>query len=332
MDLSWGVYLNLGANLGATTKDVFELTLQQATLAEQAGFRDLWVTEHHFIPFGINPSSLTASAFLLGRTQRIRVGTAVTLCPLYHPLELAERAALLDQLSGGRFDLGLGRGGYLKDFEMLERDTARWDDEPLHSAQHILKAWSGEDLAQETHDSGPSFLQPMPATEPHPPMFLATSNKEAIQYAAQRSIPLMHYFATPVAARVAIEDVYRQANPDAQVQHVHNLIVQVTNNVDSARKSLQAALVESFSGGDWPHVPQARTNRHVGPDGKPLSRDDMAYHAAQGAIMGDWSQVQDEMCAFVEETGACRIVAYAEACADAQVTLNTLETIGARMS
>ncbi|MEM7018265.1 MAG: LLM class flavin-dependent oxidoreductase [Pseudomonadota bacterium] len=106
MKPSYGIFLNMGANLGKTPEDVFQLTLEQAMLAEELGFHDLWLTEHHCIPFGINPSAITASAFLLGKTSRIRVGTAVTLSPLYHALEIAERTALLDQFSGGRFDLG----------------------------------------------------------------------------------------------------------------------------------------------------------------------------------------------------------------------------------
>lgn len=122
MGPTYGLFLNMGANLGSSTEAVFQKTLEQARLAETLGYHDLWVTEHHCIPFGINPSALTASAFLLGRTERIRVGMAVVLAPLYHPLVIAEQSALLDQFSGGRFDLGLGRGGYLLDYQLLELD------------------------------------------------------------------------------------------------------------------------------------------------------------------------------------------------------------------
>ena len=62
----------------------------------------------HFIPYGVCPSAVTMSGFLLGRTTRLRVGTAVSLLPLHHPVHLAEQAALLDHLSGRRFCRGVG--------------------------------------------------------------------------------------------------------------------------------------------------------------------------------------------------------------------------------
>ena len=75
--MRFGVLLNMGATLGATAADVFDVTLAQAELAEDLGYDDLWVTEHHFIRFGINPSALTAAAFLLGRTRDIHVGLSL---------------------------------------------------------------------------------------------------------------------------------------------------------------------------------------------------------------------------------------------------------------
>ena len=132
----------MGAALGETPEDIFDSTLSQASLAEELHYDELWVTEHHFIRFGINPSALTTAAFLLGRTHTIRVGTSVVLSPLCHPVELAERTALLDHLSHGRFELGLGRGGYRRDYELLDIDFTRWDDEPQATATRLLDIWS----------------------------------------------------------------------------------------------------------------------------------------------------------------------------------------------
>src|SRR5579864_52702 len=85
--------------------EVLENAVAYARAAEQLGYTGVWITEHHFIPaVGICPSSLTMAAFLLGHTQRLRVGTAVCIVPLYHPVHLAEQVALLDHLGNGRFD------------------------------------------------------------------------------------------------------------------------------------------------------------------------------------------------------------------------------------
>lgn len=314
--LRFGVLLNLGAGLADTPEGVFDLTLQQCDLAEELGYDDLWVTEHHFIEFGINPSALTTAGFLLGRTRRIRVGTAVVLSPLRHPVELAEQAALLDHLSGGRFDLGLGRGGYRRDFEMFGIDFGRWDDEPRASAQRLLELWT---------DRQSVAIQPPTHTTPHPPLLLATSSSPGVQFAARNHLALQHYFATPVQQRIAVEAAYRDcrgSSGDAP-DHLHTLIV-IVDDTAGRRDQLAAALRRAFRAGDHPHVPQG-ANRHRGPDGKPAGPEAMAESVAANAIIGSPAQVVDDLGGFIDATGARRIAIYPEAIADAAVTLKSLE-------
>jgi alkanesulfonate monooxygenase SsuD/methylene tetrahydromethanopterin reductase-like flavin-dependent oxidoreductase (luciferase family) len=319
--LKFGVLLNMGAGLGSTPEAVFDLTLEQGTTAEQLGYDELWVTEHHFIGFGINPSAPTAAAFLLGRTTRIAVGTAVALSPLYHPIDLAERAALLDQLSYGRFMLGLGRGGYRRDYDVLGVDLARWDDEPRASAQRLLDVWTprSASTAGDIVD-----VQPPPRTRPHPELLLATSSDPGIEFAARNGLALQHYFATPAAARVAVEARYRELSGEdhPSPEHLHTLIV-IVDGAPDRRDQLAAALRRSFRDGDHPAVPQA-INRHVGPDGNPVDRNEMATLVAGSAIVGAPSQVVDELGSFIEATGARRIAVYHEAIADPVTTMTSL--------
>lgn len=319
---TYGLFLNMGENLGANAEEVFALTLEQAQLAESLGYHDLWLTEHHCIPFGINPSAITASAFLLGATKRLRVGTAVTLSPLYQALEVAERAALLDQFSGGRFDLGIGRGGYLKDYELFDLDPARWDREPIHTAKSLTDIWRNRDLSRLTPNSGESIFQPAPLSDPHPPLFLATRSKEAIEYAAQHSIPLQHYFAVPAQMRVQQEDLYRETNA-GEIDHLHTLVVIVGDDEARLRDALIRSLTESFQGGNWPHVPQA-SNRHVDGDGQPIDRSEMAQSVAANAIVGPPGRVREQLDQFIELTGAGRLVLFMEAIADPEITRSSI--------
>jgi alkanesulfonate monooxygenase SsuD/methylene tetrahydromethanopterin reductase-like flavin-dependent oxidoreductase (luciferase family) len=233
--------------------EVFDRALHEAALAEDLGFHDVWVTEHHFIPFGINPSALAAAAFILGRTSRIRVGTAVTLAPLYHPIHLAEQAAVLDQLSGGRFDFGIGRGGYLRDFEVFGVDTARWDTEVAATMRVLLDAWSGEVAAEGPHVAfAPVRITPETRTKPHPPLFVASASPETLDLAAARGIPLMHYFAAPLEARLKVESAYtervaRSGWSQPFPEHIHTLICAVTHDERAMRQRLNENLDYSYS-------------------------------------------------------------------------------------
>src|SRR2546430_7749987 len=91
--------------------------VEAALAAERTGLASAWIAEHHSISYGVCPSAIAFAANLLGRTDRITVGTAVCMLSNRHPVALAEETALLDHLSGGRFGLGVGRGGPSVDLE-----------------------------------------------------------------------------------------------------------------------------------------------------------------------------------------------------------------------
>lgn len=325
--VSFGLFLNCGAQLGRSDDEVFELVLKEARLAEQLGYHDVWVTEHHFIPFGINPSALTLAAFLLGQTCRLRVGTAVTLAPLYHPLQLAEQAALLDQCSGGRFDFGIGRGGYLAEFEAFGIDPERWTDEVECTASVLLDAWRSKEVSARNRWAtfGPVSVNPRPRTSPHPPLFLASTTPSTVAFAAANGLPLLHYWGTPLEARMATERLYAEA-ASAPIDHIHALVVVVADD-EASRAALAEKLKQSFRNGDWPHVPQAR-NRHVGPDGQPIARDKLAEVVAQQALVGPPDRIYKALQEIHANFGVQRFVLFMEAITDRKSILSSIERFG----
>src|SRR5438094_221716 len=109
--MRFGVFLLAGRYPGQDDGAALRRALDAVTAAEQHGFDDAWIAEHHFMPYGTCPSGITFAAHALGRTTRIGVGTAVSVLSTIHPVALAEQTALLDQLADGRFHLGVGRGG-----------------------------------------------------------------------------------------------------------------------------------------------------------------------------------------------------------------------------
>ncbi len=95
---------------GQTAGQLYRDIEEQVVLGDQLGYSGVWVTEHHLSWRGEVPDPLVFLSFLAGRTTKIRLGTSIICAPFYHPIKLAESAFLLDEISGGRLDLGVGTG------------------------------------------------------------------------------------------------------------------------------------------------------------------------------------------------------------------------------
>ncbi|MFB7474771.1 LLM class flavin-dependent oxidoreductase [Kitasatospora sp. NPDC056184] len=114
-----GAFLLSAQFPGQTHGEALDRTVRAAVAAEQAGLDSVWLAEHHFVPYGVCPNAATLAALLLGRTRRIGIGTAVSVLSTAHPVALGEQAALLHLTSGGRFTLGVGRGGPWIDLDVF---------------------------------------------------------------------------------------------------------------------------------------------------------------------------------------------------------------------
>jgi alkanesulfonate monooxygenase SsuD/methylene tetrahydromethanopterin reductase-like flavin-dependent oxidoreductase (luciferase family) len=102
--------------------DHYTRTIERVVEAERLGIDAVWLSEHHLFDDGYLPQPLTLAAALAARTRQIRIGTAVVIAPLRHPLHLAEEAALVDVISAGRLELGLGAGWAEAEFEAFGAD------------------------------------------------------------------------------------------------------------------------------------------------------------------------------------------------------------------
>ena len=129
---------------GQSHAQVYANTLDECRLAEELGFHTVWLAEHHFSPYGIAPSLPVLAAAVARETRRVRIGTAVVVAPFAHPIRIAEEWAMVDILSEGRLDFGIGRGYQPAEFRGLgismEKTRERFDE----SLELIRRAWTEE--------------------------------------------------------------------------------------------------------------------------------------------------------------------------------------------
>ena len=117
--------------------------LDQVAWAEEIGLDSVWLTEHHFCEDGYTPSPFTLAAAIGERTRRLRIGTNLIVSPLHDPIRLAEDAATLSLLTGGRFDLGVGQGYWEREFDAFGRQIRHRPSLLTEGVELIRRAWSG---------------------------------------------------------------------------------------------------------------------------------------------------------------------------------------------
>ncbi len=180
--------------------------------AERLGFHQLFMVEHHFTGQGQVSASMTLLAYLAAKTSRIRLGTGVVVLPWHNPVLVAEQAATLDLLSGGRLDFGVGKGYRKLEFDgfCVPMDEA---NERFNEAIDIIrKAWTTEDRFSH---HGPRWnyenivVEPAPIQRPHPPMWLAAGSYDSVRRAAREGFNLLLDQLAQVDQIIARIDAFR---------------------------------------------------------------------------------------------------------------------------
>lgn len=188
-----GTFLLMQSPSAGASEEVYARGLEQALAAETLGFRNVWLGEHHFSTYGYLSRPLQFATYIAAKTTRLRVGTAVIVVPLHHPLLVAEEIAMLDILSGGRADIGLGRGYQRYEFERfglkLDSGGQRWDE----SLDILLKAFEGKPFSYEgkLFNFPETSVYPKAAQKPHPPIWITAQSQYSIEAAVRRGLNVL---------------------------------------------------------------------------------------------------------------------------------------------
>jgi alkanesulfonate monooxygenase SsuD/methylene tetrahydromethanopterin reductase-like flavin-dependent oxidoreductase (luciferase family) len=224
-------------------------TIEQIALADELGFDVAWLAEHHFSNYGyaVNPLLLIAKASALA--PRIAFGQAVIVTPFWNPMRLAEDIALTDILTGGRLELGLGRGYQPMEFRGLNvpmDDTRGMFQEQL---EIMRKAWNEDDFTyagRHYQVPEPTTVLPRPIQRPHPPIWVATQSPETLDWSASQGYNLLWSANTMsvenltewrdrfIAARAAAGHPVRPGQVPIGIQR----FVYVTETDDEARQAV----------------------------------------------------------------------------------------------
>jgi alkanesulfonate monooxygenase SsuD/methylene tetrahydromethanopterin reductase-like flavin-dependent oxidoreductase (luciferase family) len=192
--MKFGLFSHIPWPEGTEPKQIFEQITEQAILGEELGFDSMWLAEHHFTRYGLGSSSLVLASSIAARTKKIRLGTAVLVPTLHHPIRLAEDTATLDVISGGRLDVGFGRGAAGYEYTGYSLDH----DESQQRFQEAISMIQGLWMTPEYTYKGRYFsshkanLVPQPIQKPYPPVYIAaTRTLETLQFVVSTGHPLI---------------------------------------------------------------------------------------------------------------------------------------------
>lgn len=185
----------IGPTLGQGTEaEVLAAVVREAVLAEELGFDAVWLAEHHFdATFSTLPSPNLVLAAIAATTGRVKLGCAINVLPFHHPLRVAEEGAMLDVLSGGRFQWGIGRGITGHELHSFRIEAA--DTRPLFTEIHdaVIQGWTTGrmEFDGELITVPPTTIAPGVVQRPHPPVWVTAQSPASVDWAAAHDYPAM---------------------------------------------------------------------------------------------------------------------------------------------
>ncbi|KRA80403.1 LLM class flavin-dependent oxidoreductase [Altererythrobacter sp. Root672] len=178
---------------GLPLAEHLEARLRFAETYDRCGFHCYHIAEHHGTPLGLAPSPGVLFAALSQRTKQLRFGPLVYLLPLYHPLRLVEEVAMLDGLSNGRFQLGVGRGVSPIELGFYGLDMAEQRGRYDETLEVLLKGLSSDRLDYQGEfyrfEDVPMALRPV--QRPHPPLWYGAGSPDSIRWCAQNGVNMV---------------------------------------------------------------------------------------------------------------------------------------------
>jgi alkanesulfonate monooxygenase SsuD/methylene tetrahydromethanopterin reductase-like flavin-dependent oxidoreductase (luciferase family) len=280
--------------------------MEQIALMDQLGLELVWFSEHHFVDDGYLPNFVPVAGAAAAVTERMRISTDVALMPFAHPLRLAEDLAILDQLSGGRMELGVGLGYAPHEFRAFGIPVSRRVSLTEEGVEVLRLAWAGEPFSY--HGKRYSFddvqVTPTPVQPGGPPLWMASTSPASAARAARFETHLL-----PQGSRAVVLDRWRELtvaagrDPSAcRIGIIRNVFV-----TDDAER-------------DWEWLREGERYRmrvysrffeEAGLAGRSMFEE--ADRISQRPIVGDVEHCIAELVAFIRDHGFTDVVTWGSA-------------------
>lgn len=236
---------------GESVQAVHAAALEQAVDADRLGFSSLWVAEHHFFPLSTAPNPAVLLSAIAQRTERLRVGPAAAVLPLRDPIHVAEDYALLDALSDGRLNFGVGCGSRPQEYAPFGVDFEERREPFARNLADIRRRWR----SAARGETGPDALNVAPVQSPAPPVYVATMDEETAYRVGLSGDSLLtlvppssETLAAPVARVNAHARGLREAEqPDARAESVIMAFAHVAPTEAEVRATVVPALSRLMS-------------------------------------------------------------------------------------
>jgi len=319
--MEFGLFFLMQRDEAWSEQAVYDSGLEQMLAAEALGYTSVWIAEHHFNDYGLCPSPPVLASFVAARTTTLRLGMGVSLLPLHHPVDLAEELAVLDVVSGGRLDVGIGRGGTLQDYRTFQSDRGDSRARVEEGIALMQRSWSGApfDFQGRFHSAERLHVRPRPVQRPHPPLFIAANSEDSVLSAARLGLPTLSSFFVPVDELQKRHRVYRDAALAAgrSLTEIENLerrswgmrVVHVAPDHDEALRATEApfmgyqrrmsVLRSDATGGSVPSSFDRSLLR---------LREFRDYLADGWALVGTPEEVRDGLRKYCDATGYERVL------------------------
>ncbi len=215
--MQFGLFSHIPWPEGTDAGQILAETTEQVQYGEALGFQSAWFAEHHFTRYGLGSSSLLILGHIAARTETIRLGTAILVPPLHHPIRLAEETATLDLLSGGRLEVGFGRGsaGYeYNGYEVPQEESQARFQETIRIIENL---WTTPEYSfdGQFYNLNRSTLVPPPAQKPPPMYIAATLTQATLDFVVSTGHPLIIGVVLDTPDVVALCRKFAQMSADA---------------------------------------------------------------------------------------------------------------------